>query len=220
MAQLQLQETAYAYRNKYQTVHALKGVSHSFESGRFYALVGPSGSGKTTLLSLLAGLDYPTGGCVLYDGTPTSELDGDKYRRDEVGVIYQSYNLFPLLTALENVTYPLELKKTPLAEAKRIAKEKLLCVGLDEQYLRRFPAMLSGGEQQRVAIARALAGGAKVILADEPTGNLDTENGKNIVAILKRLAHEEGRCVIVVTHDAAIAEEADEVLRMKDGKID
>ena len=197
MAELQLQKTAYAYRNKYQTVQALKGVDYQFESGRFYALVGRSGSGKTTLLSLLAGLDFPTEGKVLFNGKPTAELDCDEYRRDDVAVIYQSYNLFPLLTVLENVTYPLELKKTPLTEAKAIAKEKLLSVGLDEGH----------------------AGGAKIILADEPTGNLDEENGAVVVSILQRLAHEDGYCVIVVTHDMGIADKADEVIRLSDGRI-
>lgn len=156
---------------------------------------------------------------MLFNGKPTAELDCDEYRRDDVAVIYQSYNLFPLLTVLENVTYPLELKKTPLTEAKAIAKEKLLSVGLDEGHLKRFPAMLSGGEQQRVAIARALAGGAKIILADEPTGNLDEENGAVVVSILQRLAHEDGYCVIVVTHDMGIADKADEVIRLSDGRI-
>ena len=219
MAELQLKGTSYAYRNKYQTVHALKGVDYRFESGRFYALVGRSGSGKTTLLSLLAGLDLPTEGEVLFNGKPTDSLDCDEYRRDSVAVIYQSYNLFPLLTVLENVTYPLELKKTPLPEARAIAQEKLRAVGLDEGYSKRFPAMLSGGEQQRVAIARALAGGARIILADEPTGNLDEENGAVVVSILQRLAHEDGYCVIVVTHDMGIAAKADRIIRLTDGKI-
>ncbi len=219
MAELQLKGTSYAYRNKYQTVHALKGVDYRFESGRFYALVGRSGSGKTTLLSLLAGLDLPTEGKVLFNGKPTDSLDCDEYRRDSVAVIYQSYNLFPLLTVLENAPYPLELKNTPLPEARAIAQEKLRAVGLDEGYLKRFPAMLSGGEQQRVAIARALAGGARIILADEPTGNLDEENGAVVVSILQRLAHEDGYCVIVVTHDMGIAAKADRIIQLTDGKI-
>ncbi|HOS17776.1 MAG TPA: ABC transporter ATP-binding protein [Clostridia bacterium] len=217
---LNANQVVYAYKNRYQTVRAVDGVSQSFEPGRFYAIVGKSGSGKTTLLSLLAGLDLPSGGSVTFDGTSTTDMDLDGYRRDNVAVICQSYNLFPLLTALENVLYPLELKKIPKANARQIAAEKLLSVGIEQSQFKRLPAMLSGGEQQRVAIARALAEAAKVILADEPTGNLDTENGKNIVAILKRLAHEENRCVIVVTHDLAIAEEADEVLRMRDGRIE
>jgi putative ABC transport system ATP-binding protein len=217
---LESNEVVYTYKNRYQSVHAVNNVSHSFEPGHFYAVVGKSGSGKTTLLSLLAGLDLPNSGSVTLDGVSTADMNLDHYRRNDVAVICQSFNLFPLLTAFENVLYPLELKRIPKAKARQIAAEKLLSVGIEESQFKRLPAMLSGGEQQRVAIARALAGDAKVILADEPTGNLDTENGKNIVAILKRLAHEEGRCVIVVTHDLAIADEADEVLRMKDGKIE
>lgn len=219
MEKLVVQEVKYTYRNRYQTVNAVDGVSCAFEGGRLYAVVGKSGSGKTTLLSLLAGLDLPTEGQVLYENAATREMDRDQYRRDHVAVIYQSFNLFPLLTALENVMYPLRLKKIPKQEAKRIAEEKLLAVGLKEDQFRRFPSMLSGGEQQRVAIARALAGHADVILADEPTGNLDTENGKNIIGMLKKLAHEAGYCVVVVTHDLSIAEEADVVLNMQDGTL-
>lgn len=219
MEKLVVQEVKYTYRNRYQTVNAVDGVSCAFEGGRLYAVVGKSGSGKTTLLSLLAGLDLPTEGQVLYENAVTREMDRDQYRRDHVAVIYQSFNLFPLLTALENVMYPLRLKKIPKQEAKRIAEEKLLAVGLKEDQFRRFPSMLSGGEQQRVAIARALAGHADVILADEPTGNLDTENGKNIIGMLKKLAHEAGYCVVVVTHDLSIAEEADVVLNMQDGTL-
>ena len=122
-----------------------------------------------------------------------------------------------MLSVIENVTFPLELKKVP--EAKRIAEEKLRAVGLDETYFKRLPAMLSGGEQQRVAIARALASDAKIILADEPTGNLDTENSEIVIDLLQKLAHEEGYCVIVVTHDLSIADKADEVLRLKDGVL-
>lgn len=219
MEKLALKDVTYAYRNRYQTVYAVNGVNYEFEGGKLYAIVGKSGSGKTTLLSVLAGLDLPTEGEVSYGGTSTAQLDRDKYRRDSVAVIYQSYNLFPLLTALENVMYPLQLKKTPQKQARQIAAEKILSVGLKEEHFKRFPSMLSGGEQQRVAIARALASHADVILADEPTGNLDTENGRNIIGILKQLAHEGGYCVIVVTHDLGIAEEADVVINMSDGKI-
>jgi putative ABC transport system ATP-binding protein len=216
---LSLQNVDYTYRNKYQTVNAVNHVSYHFESGKIYAIIGKSGSGKTTLLSLLAGLDLPTQGEVFYKETPTKIIDCDLYRRDKVTVIYQSYNLFPLLTILENVMYPLRLNKVPKKEAEEVAINKLKSVGLDEQYYKRLPSMLSGGEQQRVAIARALASKADVILADEPTGNLDSENSKNIIEILKRLAHEENYCVIVVTHDLAISDEADVIIRMADGKI-
>lgn len=216
---LSLQNVIYTYRNKYQTIYAVNNVTYNFESGKMYTIVGKSGSGKTTLLSLLAGLDLPTQGNVLYEDMPTKTMDCDLYRKDKVTVIYQSYNLFPFLTTLENVMYPLRLNKVPKKEAAEVAMKKLKSVGLDEQYFKRLPSMLSGGEQQRVAIARALASKANVILADEPTGNLDSENSKNIIGILKRLAHENNYCVIVVTHDLTISEEADDIIRMFDGKI-
>ena len=212
---LKIEDLAYTYKSKYQTVKALKGITYAFEPGKFYALIGKSGSGKTTLLSLLAALDIPTEGRVVYEDKTTAEIDRDLYHRDTVAVIYQSYNLLPLLSVMENVTFPLELKK--VNDAKKIAEEKLRAVGLDETYFKRLPAMLSGGEQQRVAIARALASDAKIILADEPTGNLDTENSEIVIDLLQKLAHEEGYCVIVVTHDLSIADKADEVLRLKDG---
>ena len=215
MSVLKIEDLAYTYKSKYQTVKALKGITYEFEQGKFYALIGRSGSGKTTLLSLLAALDIPTEGRVVFEDKSTAEIDRDLYHRDTVAVIYQSYNLLPLLSVMENVTFPLELKK--VSDAKKIAEEKLRAVGLDESYFKRLPAMLSGGEQQRVAIARALASDAKIILADEPTGNLDTENSEIVIDLLQKLAHEEGYCVIVVTHDLAIADKADEVLRLKDG---
>ena len=215
MSVLRIENLAYTYKSKYQTVKALKGITYAFEAGKFYALIGRSGSGKTTLLSLLAALDLPTEGQVIYEDKTTAEIDRDLYHRDSVAVIYQSYNLLPLLSVMENVTFPLELKKVP--DVKKIAEEKLRAVGLDETYFKRLPAMLSGGEQQRVAIARALASDAKIILADEPTGNLDTENSEIVIDLLQKLAHEEGYCVIVVTHDLSIADKADAVLRLKDG---
>jgi putative ABC transport system ATP-binding protein len=219
MSLLELENVSYEYRNRFQTVRAVNSVSTAFDEGQMYAIVGKSGSGKTTLLSLLAGLDLPTSGEVRYRETPTKALDCDKYRREHASVIYQSYNLFLQLTALENVMTPLLLQKMSKNKAKDIAVRMLDRVGLDEAYYRRFPAQLSGGEQQRVAIARALAGESNVILADEPTGNLDKENGSAIINILADLANKDGRCVIVVTHDNSIAERADTVLTMSDGKL-
>lgn len=219
MSILTLKDVSYTYKNKYQKVEAVKNVSFAFQQGKVYAIVGKSGSGKTTMLSLLAGLDIPTAGQVVYQETATSEMDRDKYRREDVAVIYQAYNLFPLLTALENVMYPLELQGVKSKEARLRAAEMIESVDLSKEVFKRFPAMLSGGEQQRIAIARALVSDPRVILADEPTGNLDTENGANIVAILKSLAHVKNRCVIIVTHDPAIAQQADVVLRLKDGEI-
>ena len=216
---LALEDVKYEYKGKYQTVHALAGVNYEFRRGRFYALMGKSGSGKTTLLSMLAGLDNPTNGDVFADGMSIRGVNRDLYRLRHISVIYQNLNLFPLLTALENVMFPLIYKKTPKGEARKVAAEKLLSVGIDELMFRRLPAMLSGGEQQRVAIARALANKTEVILADEPTGNLDSENGAIIVRLLKDLAKEDNLCVIVATHDASVSEQADEVLRVVDGVI-
>ena len=215
---LQAKNVHYIYQSKYQKVHAVKGIDFTFEPGRFYAIVGKSGCGKTTFLSMLAGLDLPTEGEVIYNGKSTAQRSRDDYRLHAVSLICQSYNLFPLLTVEENVMYPMLLRKAK--NAKQTAAEKLAAVGLDESYFKRLPAMLSGGEQQRVAIARALASDAKIILADEPTGNLDTENSDTVFSLLQRLAHEEGYCVIVVTHDLAIADKADEVLKLKDGMLD
>jgi len=179
--------------------------------------VGKSGSGKTTLLSLMAGLDLPTEGEIIIDGKSTKDWNRNRLRRDAVSVIYQNYNLFPLLTVQENIMYPLDLKKMPKKHATTLATQVRERVELSASYDKRLPAHLSGGEQQRVAIARTLAQGCKIILADEPTGNLDSTNTRNIVDILCSLAHDDGCTVIIVTHDPSVAEQADTVLQMKDG---
>lgn len=216
---LEVSHVSYVYRNRYQSVQAVKDVSYAFAYGKLTALVGKSGSGKTTLLSLLAGLDLPTEGEVLYNGTPTAKLDLDAYRRQDAAVIYQSYNLFPKLTVLENAMVPLLLQKKSKQKAQEAAARRLAEVGIGEDMFKRYPNMLSGGEQQRVAIARALTTGARIILADEPTGNLDMENSEHIIRILHTLAREQNYCVVVVTHDMGIAEAADQVLRLQDGRI-
>ena len=220
MSVLAVSDVKYAYQSRYRVVNVLNDVSCSFEMGKLYAIVGKSGSGKTTLLSLLAGLDLPVSGDIFYEGSSLKELNRDQYRRQEVSVIYQAFHLFPLLNALENVMYPMELNHKKGKEAAQTAKELLRRVGLPESIEKQLPARMSGGEQQRVAIARALASQAKVILADEPTGNLDSENGQNIVEILLALAHEEGKCVIIITHDEEIAGKADVVYTMRDGRLD
>ena len=219
MTALTVNDVYYEYRNAYQTVKAVNGVSCQFEQGKVYAITGASGSGKTTLLSLLAGLDLPTKGTIELDGKSTKKLRRNKYRLNHVSVIYQNYNLFYHLTVLENAAYPLYIRCFSRRKAKALAKEMLLKVGLTEAQFKRMPNMLSGGEQQRVAIARTLVSGNEIVLADEPTGNLDSENSQNIVKILQQLAHEENRCVIIVTHDPAVAEAADIAIRMKDGKL-
>ncbi|MBD5083508.1 MAG: ABC transporter ATP-binding protein [Clostridiales bacterium] len=219
MAILTADHVEYTYQTKYQTVYALRGVDCAFETGQMTAIVGTSGSGKTTLLSLLAGLDVPTVGSINFRGQSTAELDRDAWRLENVSVIYQNFNLFAHLTALENAAYPLYLQKRPKKQAEEEAAAQLAAVGIRPDQFGRYPRMLSGGEQQRVAIARALAAGSGLILADEPTGNLDEENSRNIFAILRDLAHERERCVVVVTHDMALAEQTDRVLRIQDGRI-
>lgn len=214
---ISLKNVSYCYKGKYRTVKALDGVSYDFEPCKCYAIIGKSGSGKTTLLSLMAGLDLPTEGEIIVDGKSTKEWDRNQMRRDAVSVIYQNYNLFPLLTVQENIQYPLDLKKIPKKESAALAREVRERVELPAAYDKRMPGQLSGGEQQRVAIARALAQGCKIILADEPTGNLDSTNTRNIVEILRSLAHNDGCTVVIVTHDPAVAEQADKVLQMKDG---
>ena len=216
---LELKNVHYTYQTKYQQTEALKGINYSFDTGLVTAVVGKSGSGKTTLLSLLAGLDLPTQGEVLCEGKSTAEMKLEQYRREKVSVIYQSFRLFPLLTVAENIMYPLELRgmkaKEARAKAARLAKQ----VNLPEELLNRFPMMISGGEQQRVAIARALGMDTKILLADEPTGNLDTANGEKIFSLLKELAHEGGYCVVIVTHDPGLAGQADRVLELRDGLV-
>jgi ABC-type lipoprotein export system ATPase subunit len=214
---LAAEDVSYTYISRYQRVEALKHVSCSFEEGSFYAITGRSGSGKSTLLSLLAGLDIPTQGDIFYNGKSLKTIDRNRYRRDTASVIYQSYNLFPLLTALENVMYPMELQGRKRREAAAAAA-KLLCeVGIGEEMHRKFPQMLSGGEQQRVAIARAIGAGGKLLLADEPTGNLDSANEKMVVELIKTLAHERSLSAIVVTHNEYVYSEVDKVFVLSDG---
>jgi ABC-type lipoprotein export system ATPase subunit len=216
---LKAEQVHYSYQTKYQTIDAVRGMSYSFETGYMYAIVGESGSGKSTFLSLLAGLDLPTMGNVYVSGEDMATLNRDSYRRDKASVVYQSFNLFPLLTAQENVMFPMELKGIKKQEAKEKAAELIELVGLPKQVLHQFPQMMSGGEQQRVAIARAMATEGKIILADEPTGNLDSDNERNVVRLLKETAHSMEYAVIVITHNPAVAAEADYVLKMRDGKL-
>ena len=219
MKTLSAEHVTFTYQGKYQKVESLKDVTCTFETGKLYCVIGHSGSGKSTLLSLLAGLGRPGRGQILADGQDLAEIGYDRYRREMVSVIYQAFCLFPALTVLENVMYPMEISGRKRKEAERKARELLAKVGLSEELYRKFPAMLSGGEQQRTAIARALASSAKTILADEPTGNLDSENGKKILGILEELVEKENYCVVIVTHDLEIAARADVLYRMKDGKL-
>ena len=204
-------------------VAAVNGVSFSVPEGQFASIVGRSGSGKTTLLSLLGGLDKPTDGSIEIDGQDISHL-GDHaligYRCRKIGFVFQGYNLVPNLTALENVQLPMEFAKVPKKQRLERAKQLLNQVGLTNDKQDRKPGKLSGGEQQRVAIARALANNPKLILADEPTGNLDSQTGKMIFDLLHKLAKTENTTIIVVTHDLEIAGKTDKTFRLQDGKLE
>ena len=212
---IELSNVTYDYTSKAGKVHALRGVSVKFEPGKMYAITGRSGSGKTTLLSLIAGLDSPLNGTITVNGTDISGVDRDKYRRENIGMVFQAYYLLPQLTVAENIMLSSEITK----QAKPDVGMLLEIVGLSAFHGKKRANQLSGGEQQRVAIARALATEPPIILADEPTGNLDNENSKNIISLLKSMAHERQKCVIVVTHSEEIAAEADVRYVMSDGSL-
>lgn len=201
-------------------VVAVDDASMSIEQGEFISIVGRSGSGKTTLMSLLGSLEKPTAGTIEVDGESVTKLRDhalNKYRNQKIGFVFQSYNLVPNLSALENVMLPME--PTHLSRAKRKLRAQLLLdqVGLEGTKQNRKPGRLSGGEQQRVAIARALANQPKVILADEPTGNLDSQTGTMIVDLLRDLARSEDTTIVVVTHDSSLAKQTDRIFRLQDG---
>ena len=200
---IQLQNVTYTYAGKYQRVTAVDGVSYTFHDGTLYTIMGASGSGKSTLLSLLAGLKLPTEGEITLDEQPIRLMDRSALRRDTVSVIYQDFNLFPLLTAEENVCYPLRLQKMGKEKALELARQRLTDMGIRESYFRKLPNQLSGGEQQRVAIARALVNNPQMIIADEPTGNLDPMRSLEIMMLLERI-NELGTTVLVVTHEKAL----------------
>ncbi|MFD0345541.1 ABC transporter ATP-binding protein [Kitasatospora aburaviensis] len=202
-----------------RAVHALRGVSFSIGRGELTALKGRSGSGKTTLLNLVGGLDNPTGGSIALDGTELAGLDEEArlaMRRDRIGFVFQSFGLIPVLTAAENVGVPMRLRKVP--SAQREAGTLLAMVGLADHADQR-PGELSGGQQQRVAIARALANEPDLIIADEPTGQLDSETGRAIMQLLRAVVRSEGVTALVATHDPTLMELADRVIELQDGRI-
>jgi len=207
--------------SEYTKVTAVSGVSFKLPKEKMIAIKGPSGCGKTTLLNLIGALDKPTAGSIDVDGIKVSELYGvneAEYRLKKVGFVFQYYYLIPNLTALENVMLPMDLRGAKRKVQEAGARQLLERVGIDASHQARRPTRLSGGEQQRVAIARALANGPAIILADEPTGNLDSTTSARIIELLHSVT-QEGRTVIVATHDADIAARADIILEMKDGKV-
>lgn len=200
---LEARNVSYFYQSQRDKL-ILDNVSCGFECDRLYAILGPSGAGKTTLLSLLAGLDTPVQGEIRYDGIPVTPKDLATHRRSHISLVFQSYNLIDYLTPLENVRLG----------GGGDPKMLLSSVGIGEEYWNRGVLQLSGGQQQRVAIARALASDARVLLADEPTGNLDEATAWDVTELLKRIAHEQGKCVIVVTHSRELAQAADELIQI------
>lgn len=200
---LEAKNVSYFYKSQKDKL-ILENVNYGFEHGKMYALLGPSGSGKTTLLSLLAGLDIPTKGEILYDGKPIITRDLTEHRKHHISLVFQSYNLIDYLTVVENVKLGGQKTPEPILDKMGIGKE----------FWKRNVLQLSGGQQQRVAIARALASDVNVLLADEPTGNLDEATAWDVIDLLKRIAHEEGKCVIVVTHSKELADSVDIAIRM------
>ena len=218
---IELHDVWRLYRMGGETINALAGIDLKVSEGEFVTIVGPSGSGKSTLLNIIGGLDTPTIGRIEVDGqdlSKASDRDLSLYRNKKVGFIFQTFNLQPTHTALENVSLPLVFAKVPLWRRKRIAREVMKTVDLSDR-LRHKPNQLSGGERQRVAIARALVNDPKILLADEPTGNLDSKTGEQIMELLTRLNKERGITLLLVTHDLKTADYADRMLRMLDGQV-
>ncbi len=209
------------YGDAVHRLYALKNVAFSVEAGEFVAIMGPSGSGKSTLLYLLGGLDHPTDGKVFLGEKDISTLRDkalSEVRRQQIGFVFQFFNLIPVLTAQENVAMPLILDGVPRGEAMRRADQALQKVGLVDRQSHR-PSELSGGEQQRVAIARALVTDPAIILADEPTGNLDSKTSDEVIGLLRNIVDEYGRTMVIVTHDPRVAAHADRIVFLRDGEI-
>ena len=207
MSIFKLKNVSYLYDNSKSKV--LSGITYNFEVGKFYAIIGKSGAGKSTLLSLLAGLDSPSSGEILFNNTNIEKIGYSEHRHKDISLVFQNYNLIDYLTPLENLKLV----------SKNASKDILLKLGLEEEHVNRNVMKLSGGQQQRVAIARALVSEAPIILADEPTGNLDESTAEEIIEILKKVAVENNKCVIVVTHSNQLASAADVVLELKDKKL-
>lgn len=221
-AVLEVKNVTKTYRMGTVEVPALRGVSFGVKEGEFVTIFGPSGSGKSTLLHLIGGLDRPDKGEIIIDGSNLLQLSEDKRARlrlTKIGFVFQFFNLLPRISALANVELPLALADVPEKEMRERAEEILKLVGLDTRIHHR-PFELSGGEQQRVAIARALINNPKIILADEPTGNLDTKIGGEIVQLMQTLNQEKGQTFVIITHDPTIAENADRIINLKDGLIE
>ena len=216
---LEFKDVSYWYKfgNKKQDI--LKNINVSFNKGLFYTIVGPSGSGKTTFLALASALDMPKGGEVLYEGKDIKKIGYSKFRNKYVSIVFQSYNLLPYMTALQNITTAMEITGAKVDNRRAYAIEMLNKVGINEKQAHQKVLTLSGGQQQRVSIARALCCQSDLIVADEPTGNLDEDTASEIIGLFLDLAHKEGKCVIVVTHDANLSKISDVNIRLSKGGI-
>ena len=218
MSLLKLENVSYRYSDALKDDYVFKNINYEFNEGKVYAIKGKSGSGKTTLLSLLSGLETNYGGNITYNGKDLKKQDLDKYRSNDIGIIFQSYNLLPHLTAMENIILSMDISNVDVTDKSEKAIELMKSVGLKESQKDRRVLKLSGGEQQRVAIARSLSYNPRMILADEPTGNLDKETENEILKIFKNLAKRKNKCVIIVTHSENVCQNVDVIFDLKPQK--
>ena len=218
MSLLKLENVSYRYSDALKDDYVFKNINYEFNEGKVYAIKGKSGSGKTTLLSLLSGLETNYGGNITYNGKDLKKQDLDKYRSNDIGIIFQSYNLLPHVTAMENIILSMDISNVDVTDKSEKAIELMKSVGLKESQKDRRVLKLSGGEQQRVAIARSLSYNPRMILADEPTGNLDKETENEILKIFKNLAKKNNKCVIIVTHSENVCKNADKIFDLKPQK--
>ncbi len=219
---IECKDIAKIYRSGDMETYALKKASFRINNGEFVAIMGPSGSGKSTLMHILGCLDAPTNGTYLIDGQDVSKMSDDELadiRKNKIGFVFQSYNLLPRATVLRNVTLPLIYARISRHDREEKAKQSLLSAGLAEDHWHHLSNQLSGGQMQRVAIARALVNNPSIILADEPTGNLDTKTGEIVLDTFQRLNKEQGRTIVLITHERYVAEHADRIIHIRDGEI-
>ena len=213
---LELKDVAYRYADAKKDEYVLKGISLTFDEGKVYSIKGKSGSGKTTLLSLISGLEKKYKGTILYNGKNLNKMDVDKYRNSDIGIVFQSYNLLPHYTAIENIILSMDISNVKVKDKKKKALELMNKVGLKSDLAKRRVLRLSGGEQQRIAIARSLSYNPHIIIADEPTGNLDKDTEDEILNIFRDLAHKQNKCVIIVTHSKNVCDKSDVVYDLKE----
>jgi putative ABC transport system ATP-binding protein len=215
---LRTENLGFWYQNPEDALY--KEVNLTFETGKMYAILGASGSGKTTFLSLISGLDHPKEGKVYYEEKQLSKIGLRNYRKNDVSIIFQAYNLLPYLSAVDNVLTAMEISKTGHKNNRQIALDSLERVGIDETLAKKQVTKLSGGQQQRVAIVRAICCNHQLIVADEPTGNLDENTSQEIVQLFQEIAHEQNRCIIIVTHEQEVAKKCDEVFELKNKRFE